>query len=106
VWFYHSSDTDRWGWFRNVTHVLECVKNNGYPEPKSLKELIEVTQKIQADANTFWIEHYGADPQCWGLLLWNLCDCWPQVSDAVISYDLDLKPAYFAIKEAYAKLKR
>jgi beta-mannosidase len=106
VWFYHSSDTNRWGWYRNVTHVLECVKNNGYPEPKSLKELIEVSQKIQADANQFWIEHYGADLQCWGLILWNLCDCWPQVSDAVISYDLELKPAYFAIKEAYAKLKR
>jgi len=106
LWYYHSSDTNRWGWYRNTNHVLECVRNNGYPEPKSLAELIEVTQKIQADAYRFWIEHYGSDPQCWGLLLWNLCDCWPQVSDAVISYDLELKPAYYAIKDAYGKLKR
>jgi len=106
LWYYHSSDTNRWGWYRNIDSVLECVKNNGYPEPKSLSELIEVTQKIQADACRFWIEHYGQDKQCWGLLLWNLCDCWPQVSDAVISYNLDKKPAYFAIKDAYGKLNR
>jgi beta-mannosidase len=105
-WFYHSSDTNNWRVYRNITHVLQCVKNNGYPEPKSLDELIEVTQKIQADAYKFWIEHYGSDPQCWGLLLWNLCDCWPQVSDAIVSYDLEPKKAYAAVKDAFGKLKR
>jgi beta-mannosidase len=106
LWFYHSSDTNRWGSYRNISHVLKCIMNNGYPEATSLTQLIEVTQKIQADAYKFWIEHYGSDPQCWGLLLWNLCDCWPQLSDAVISYDLEPKKAYFAVKEAYAKLSR
>lgn len=105
-WFYHSSDTNGWRLYRNITHVLECVKNNGYPEPKSLKELIDVTQKIQADAYRFWIEHFGGDSQCWGILLWNLCDCWPQVSDAMISYDLEPKQAYHAVKEAFGNLKR
>ncbi len=106
LWRYHSSDTNRWGIYRNINHVLECVKACGYPEPKSLEELIDVTQKIQADAYKFWIEYYGNHPQCWGLLLWNLCDCWPQVSDAVISFDLEKKQAYNIIKAAYGKLKR
>ncbi len=108
LWLYHSSDTNRWGIYRNIYHVLECVKNCGYPEPKSLDELIEVTQQIQADACKFWIEFYGNSPQCWGLLIWNLCDCWPQVSDAAIvsHQNLEKKKAYYAIKDAYGKLNR
>ena len=106
LWRYHSTDTNRVVWYRNIQHVLEGLKNNGYPAPKSLKELIESTQKLQADACRYWIEFYGSNPQSWGLLLWNLCDCWPQVSDAVISYDLEPKPAYRAIQEAYGKLNR
>ncbi|NLX05778.1 MAG: hypothetical protein GXY33_11610 [Phycisphaerae bacterium] len=106
LWYYHSSDTNRWRFYRDVGQVLEGVRNNGYPEPRSLEEMIEVTQKIQADACRWWIEHYGAEPKTWGLLLWNLCDCWPQVSDAVISYDLELKPAYHAIRQSYGSLDR
>jgi len=106
LWIYHSSDPNRWRAYRNISHVMQCVRAHGHPAPQSLQELIEVTQNIQADHCRFWIEHYGRDPYCWGLLLWNLCDCWPQVSDAIISYDLELKPAYYAIKQAYAKLNR
>jgi hypothetical protein len=62
--------------------------------------------KMSADAYKFWIEHYGNEPQFWGLLLWNLCECWPQVSDAIVSYDLEPKKAYAAVKEAFGKLKR
>jgi beta-mannosidase len=105
-WHYHAADTNNWWLYRHIKHVQEGIRNNGYPEPKSLSEMISVTQKIQADAYRFWIEHFGNDPQCWGILLWNLCDCWPQVSDAVISYDLDLKSAYHAVKDAFGKLKR
>jgi beta-mannosidase len=105
-WHYHASDVNNWWIYRHLGHVLEGVRNNGYAEPKSLSEMIEVTQKIQSDACRFWIEHFGGDEQCWGILLWNLCDCWPQVSDAVISYDLELKQAYHAVKEAFGKLKR
>jgi beta-mannosidase len=106
LWYYHSSDTNRWRRYRNVADVLESVRNNGYREPENIEELIESTQKIQADAYTCWIEHFGGDPQCWGLLLWNLCDIWPQISDAIISYDLRPKKAYNAVRSAYGALGR
>jgi beta-mannosidase len=106
LWRYHGSDTNRWGVYRNIPHVLQCVRANGYPDPQTLDELIDVTQKIQAEAYRFWIEHYGKDPFCWGIVLWNLCDCWGQVSDSIISHDLQLKPAYHAVKESFSKLDR
>ena len=59
MWYYHSSDTNRWGRYRNVSDVLEAVENNGYRRPDNLDGLIEITQRIQADAYRFWIEHFG-----------------------------------------------
>ena len=82
------------------------IGNNGHDQPADLDGIIETTQTIQADAYRFWIEHFGGDPGCWGLLLWNLCDIWPQISDAVISHDLRRKKAYFAVRDAYAALAR
>lgn len=106
LWRYHCTDTNRCGVYRNIDQVLTLPRNQHLPEARSLSELIAQTQTLQAEACRFWIEHYGADPQTWGLLLWNLCDCWPQVSDAIISYDLQPKPAYAAIRDAYARLTR
>jgi beta-mannosidase len=106
LWSYHATDTNRVGIYRGIQQVLKGITAHGYPEPKSLKEIIDVTQNIQAEDCRFFIELFGSDSECWGILLWNLCDCWPQVSDALISYDLEIKPAYYAVKEAYAKLRR
>jgi hypothetical protein len=33
-----------------------------------------------------------------------VCDCWPQISDAVINHNLKPKKAYFALKEAFARI--
>lgn len=106
LWRYHASDTNRTRRYRSVADVLECVRNTGYEMPEDIDTLIETTQTIQADAYRFWIEHFGGDPQCKGLLLWNLCDIWPQISDAVISYDLRPKKAYYAVRDAYGDLDR
>ena len=36
--------------------------------------------------------------ECGGVIWWNLIDCWPQISDAVIDWYGDKKLAYHVIK--------
>lgn len=104
-WYYHSSDTLRYGWKYRIRSLFDSIKANNLPEPKNIDELIEATQTLQADAYVFWTEYYYNQPYCNGILLWNVCDCWPQISDSIISYDLKPKKVYYRIKEVFGKLK-
>ena len=60
----------------------------------------------QIKASRFWIELYGGQPDCWGIFLWSLSDCWPQISPAYIAYPFNPKPSLIAVKEAYARINR
>ncbi len=104
-WYYHSSDALRVGWRYRIGSLFQSIKNNGLPEPRSLEELIDITQDLQAKAYVKWVEHYSNLPECGGILLWNVCDCWPQISDAVIAYPLVPKKAYYAVKEVFQRIK-
>ena len=85
---------------------FESIRARGWPEPKSLDELIEKTQQLQGEASQFWIEFYGNQPTCWGIFLWNLADSWPQMSDAYIAYPYDVKASLAYVKKGYAELQR
>lgn len=104
-WYYHSSDTLRVGWKYRIESLFQSIRNNKLPEPKSLEEFIEVTQELQAKAYVRWVEHYASVKECGGILLWNVCDCWPQISDSVIAYPLAPKKAYYAVKEIFSKIR-
>lgn len=104
VWHYHCSDTIKTGWDYRIQSLFRSIEANGLPEPKSLEEFIEVTQTLQAEACRVWTEYYHSQPHCGGILHWNVCDCWPQISDAVINHNLEPKKAYYALKEAFAKI--
>jgi beta-mannosidase len=86
--------------------MWDSIKARGWEEPKSLEDLIDKTQRLQAEATTFWVEFYGNQPDCWGIFLWNLADSWPQMSDAYIAYPFHPKAGYHAVREAYGSLKR
>ena len=59
----------------------------------------------QADALAFGVEHYRRmGKQCGGTLFWQLNDCWPTHSWAVIDSAGEPKAAYFATKRFYAPL--
>ncbi len=105
-WFYHASDTLRVGWKFRIQSLFNSIRENNLPEPKNLEEFIELTQDLQAKAYVTWVEHYASLPHCGGILLWNVCDCWPQISDAVIAYPLKPKKAYYAVKEVFKKINR
>ncbi|KAI0388799.1 glycoside hydrolase family 2 protein [Xylariaceae sp. FL0594] len=68
-----------------------------------LESYTHLTQIVQAEAMRFayktWRRDWGTR-KCGGVLAWQLNDCWPTMSWAVVDYYLVKKPAYYAIKNA------
>ncbi|KAF2200574.1 glycoside hydrolase [Delitschia confertaspora ATCC 74209] len=69
-----------------------------------LPNFIHLTQIMQADSMAWaykcWRRQWGTPGkrQCGGVLVWQLNDCWPTMSWAVVDYYKIPKPAYYAIK--------
>lgn len=86
---------------RLVSYVAENFKIR-----YDLPAFTHLTQVMQADAMSWsykaWRRQWGTtgDRKCGGVLVWQLNDCWPTMSWAVVDYYLVPKPAYFAIKRA------
>ncbi len=69
-------------------------------EPRSLEEYAYMSQIVQAEAFKFFVESFRS--RKWrrtGIIWWNIMDCWPQFSDAVVDY-------YFCKKLAYHYIRR
>ncbi|MDD4518501.1 MAG: glycoside hydrolase family 2, partial [Limnochordia bacterium] len=67
--------------------------------PDNIEEFALASQICQAEAKKFFIEMTRL--RKWrrtGIIWWNLIDCWPQFSDAVVDYYLGKKLAYWYIK--------
>lgn len=65
----------------------------------NLEEFVMASQISQAEALKFFIENVRI--RKWekaGIIWWNLADCWPQFSDAVVDYFMKKKLAYYYIK--------
>jgi len=61
------------------------------------------TQLNQARATTHAVHHLrGHAPHTMGSILWQLNDCWPVTSWAVVDGAGRLKPAWYALRRAYA----
>ena len=102
---------------RRLQELVEWALNNtkDYAElagldknwrPQSLDDLIAKSQQLHSEASQFWIELYAGQPDCWGIFLWSLSDCWPQISPAYIAYPFHPKPALAAVQAAYARVVR
>jgi beta-mannosidase len=71
-----------------------------------LEGFAHLTQVMQADvmstAYKSWRRQWGSQGkrQCGGVLVWQLNDCWPTISWAVVDYHRVPKPAFYAIKRA------
>jgi beta-mannosidase len=57
---------------------------------------------LQAEAVRILASAQRDDPGGAGSILWHLNDCWPASSAAVVDFTGDPKPAYFALRQAYA----
>lgn len=70
----------------------------------NLEGFSHLTQVMQVDALSWaykaWRRQWTApgNRKCGGVLVWQLNDCWPTVSWAVVDYHLTPKPSYYAIK--------
>lgn len=73
--------------------------------PQNLDEYAHMSQICQAEAKKYFVEsfrsHKGART---GLIWWNIMDCWPQISDAVVDYYFCKKLAYFYIRRSQKPL--
>ncbi|KAK4177243.1 glycoside hydrolase superfamily [Triangularia setosa] len=75
-----------------------------------IKGFIHLTQILQADSMAIaykswrrdWQTQGGKGRKCGGVLVWQLNDCWPTISWAVVDYYGVKKPAWYAIKRALA----
>ena len=45
-----------------------------------------------------WRRQWGDERHCGGALLWQINDCWPTISWAIVDYFLKPKPAYYAVR--------
>ena len=106
VWDHHAADTMRTRRFRGMRALVEDLASCGWPAPRSLDEYVRVSQELQAEAYRTWVADCAARPDCGGILLWNLADAWPQMSDAAIAWPLEPKPVLAAVRQAFAAAGR
>jgi hypothetical protein len=106
MWRYHGTDTTRGGIFRVTDKILDELKACGRPEPENIREAVRASQALQAGGVLDLIEHYCSDPEFGGFLLWNVADCWPQQSDAVLDCEGEAKPVFRKLGAAFRKARR
>lgn len=82
---------------RLATYMVENLRT-----ATDLETYIYLTQVVQAETMMFgyrgWRRQWGDERHCGGALLWQLNDCWPTISWAIVDYFLNPKPAYYAVK--------
>lgn len=81
---------------RLATYLAENLRTAA-----DMETYIYQTQVIQAETMTYgyrsWRRQWGDERHCGGALLWQLNDCWPTISWAIVDYFLRPKPAYYAV---------
>jgi beta-mannosidase len=74
-----------------------------FPPQRTFEDWLLATQLNQARAIRLGIEHFRSwSPRCAGTVLWQLNDCWPVTSWAVVDGDGRRKPAWYALRRAFA----
>ncbi len=106
AWDHHATDAFRVGFFRGMKALARDLAACGRTAPRSIEEYVRVSQELHAEACRTWIADCARRPDCGGILIWNLADCWPQMSDAAIAWPWHPKPAYDAVTAAFARIGR
>lgn len=70
--------------------------------PAGPEERAFASRWLQAEAVRLLVSAHRSDPGCSGSLLWHLNDCWPSSTASVLDFTGAPKPAYFALRQAFA----
>lgn len=88
---------------RIATYLIENFRTH-----TSLEAYIHLTQLSQSEALMFgyrgWRKRWGQQRFCGGALVWQLNDCWPVTSWAIVDYFQRKKPSYYAMARTLAPL--
>ena len=111
-----------WPWQDNPEWIVHAANDNARPDaiyahrirlmanqvrelfgsvPDNLDDFSLASQISQAEAMKFFIELFRQQRAYrTGIIWWNILDCWPQFSDAVVDYYFVKKLAYYFIKRS------
>ncbi|KAL4974102.1 glycoside hydrolase superfamily [Aspergillus desertorum] len=88
---------------RIATYLVENLRT-----ATELETYVYLTQVVQAETMMFgyrgWRRQWGDERHCGGALLWQLNDCWPTISWAIVDYFLRPKPAFYAVSRVLKPL--
>lgn len=75
-----------------------------FPKIETWDDLVYYGQANQAMALSYGVEHWRRRKgRCWGTLFWQMNDCWPTQSWAVVDSAGEGKLAYYAAKRTFYK---
>lgn len=84
-------------------HKLSLGWTGHLPEPTTFDDWYFTTQLAQVRAITTGVSHWRSHaPRNSGYLIWQLNDCWPAVSWALVDHDGRRKPLWYALRELNA----
>jgi beta-mannosidase len=92
-------------WHDKTAKALETFRGMvelHYPAAKDLEEWAYLSQLNQRDALRHGIEHWRRSELCRGTLVWQLNDCWPVQSWAVVDVQGEEKCAGLELRRLYA----
>ena len=72
-----------------------------YPDSITLEDWVYYSQLNQRDALRFGVEHYRRSEFCRGSLIWQLNDCWPVQSWAILDSAGDYKALAYDLRRLY-----
>ena len=73
-----------------------------YPKSVALEDWVYYSQLNQRDALRLGVEHYRRSEFCRGSLIWQLNDCWPVQSWAILDSDGNYKALAYELRRLYA----
>lgn len=98
--------SDVWEWHNNTfekdTVVAGIKKHYLDPEALSLDDYLLYAGLCQALMLGYSLEALRYTKVTNGALFWMYADCWGEVGWTIVDYYLDRKPAYYAVKRAFA----
>jgi beta-mannosidase len=99
-----SPEFDRGPYLYRIELMAKQIRELFGVVPDKLEDFVLASQISQGEAKKFFVELFRTQSHRSGLIWWNLIDCWPQFSDAVVDYNFYKKLAYYYLRQSQRPL--